>query len=134
MSFIVPSVMSLPRSDSDESILSVLTCASDEYQSFYANEALLTEALSDDALPNIIRPNLGANSTRLRAADNRYHLDDLLYAILGHAQQPSGECYVAICLHIAHQRREDGIVDAAKAWRGSLPLPGLFGCLSLYVY
>ena len=111
--------MSLPRSDSADSILSALTCASEEYQRLYMNEALLTKALSDDALLNIIRP----NSTRLRAADKRCRLDDLLSAMLIHAPQPSGERYVAICIHIAHQKGEDGIVNAAKAWLNNLLLP-----------
>ena len=123
MSDIVPSTgMSLPRSDSAESIISVLTCASEEYQSFYTNEALQTKALSDDALLNIIRP----NSTRLRAADKRCRLDDLLSAMLIHAPQQSGERYVAICIHIAHQKGEDGIVNAAKAWLDNLLLPSTF--------
>ena len=95
--------MSLPRSDSTESILSVLTCASEEYQSFYGNEGRLTKALSDDALLNIIIP----NSARLRAADKRHRFDDLLSTMLKHAPHPSGERYIAICLHIAQQRGEE---------------------------
>ena len=52
-------------SDSFESICTVLTRASEEYEDFFAKEELLTEVLSDDALHNIIRP----NSERLRVAD-----------------------------------------------------------------
>ncbi|KAF8464939.1 hypothetical protein DFH94DRAFT_784376 [Russula ochroleuca] len=111
----------LPRSDSAESIVSVLTCASDEFQNFYDNESLNTEILSDEALRNIIRP----NSASLRAADNRYRLDDLLSAMLMHAPHPSGKRYVAICLHIAHGKGEDGVVNAAKAWLDNLFLPML---------
>ena len=106
-------------SDSFESICTVLTRASEEYEDFFANEELLTEVLSDDALHNIIRP----NSERLRAADGRYRLDDLLYAMLKHAPHPLGQRYVAICLHIAHQKSEDGVVNAAKAWLDNLLLP-----------
>ncbi|KAN0132173.1 hypothetical protein V8E53_009939 [Lactarius tabidus] len=113
--------MSLPRSDSVESICTVLTCASEEYEDIFAQESLPTEVLSEDALNKIIRP----NSERLRAADGRYRLDDLLYAMLEHAPHPSGKRYVAICLHIAHQKGEDGVVNAAKAWLDNLLLPML---------
>jgi len=121
--------MSLPRSDSAESISSVLTCASNQYQSFYDGE-MLTEVLSDEALRNIIRP----NSARLREADRRYRLDDLLSAMLEHAPHPLGQRYVAICLHIAHQKGEDGVVNAAKAWLDNLLLPSPFLYLYLYIY
>ena len=73
-------------SDSFESICTVLTRASEEYEDFFAKEELLTEVLSDDALHNIICP----NSERLRVADGRYRLDDLLYAMLKHAPHPLG--------------------------------------------
>ena len=106
-------------SDSFESICTVLTCASEEYEDFFAKEELLTEVLSDDTLHNIIRP----NSERLRAADGRYRLDDLLYAMLKHVPHPLGRRYVAICLHIAHQKGEDSVVNAAKAWLDNLLLP-----------
>ncbi|KAF8256992.1 hypothetical protein EI94DRAFT_127631 [Lactarius quietus] len=113
--------MSLPRSDSVESICTVLTCASEEYDDLFAKQSLSTEVLSDDALRNIIRP----NSERLRAADCRYRLDDFLNAILMHAPHPLGRRYVAICLHIAHEKGEDGVVNAAKAWLDNLLLPML---------
>jgi hypothetical protein len=122
--------MSLPRSDSVESICTVLTCASEEYEDIFAQESLTTEVLSEDALNKIIRP----NSERLRAADGRYRLDDLLYAMLEHAPHPSGKRYVAICLHIAHQKGEDGVVNAAKAWLDNLLLPSSLIHVSLYVY
>jgi hypothetical protein len=121
--------MSLPCSDSFESICTILTCASEEYEAFFAQEALLTEVLSDDVLHNIIRP----NSERLRA-DGRYRLDDLLYAMMKHAPHPLGRRYVAICLHIAHQRGEDGVVNAARLWLDKLLLPSPFVYLSIYVY
>jgi hypothetical protein len=122
--------MSLPRSDSAELIDTVLTCTSQEFQDFYDNKSIDTEILSDDVLRNIIRP----NSASLRAADNRYRLDDLLSAMLMHAPHPSGKRYVAICLHIAHRKGEDGLVNAAKAWLDNLLLPSPLVYLSLYVY
>jgi hypothetical protein len=121
--------MSLSCSDPVESICTVLTCASEEYEDLFAKEGLLTEVVSGDALHNIIRP----NSERLRAADGRYRLDDLLYAMLKHAPHPLGRRYVAICLHIAHQKGEDGVVNAAKAWLDNLLLPSPLVYLSIYV-
>src|SRR6266702_1724222 len=122
--------MSLSRSDSAELTCTVLTRTSEEFQELYDNERLLTEVLSDKALRNIIGP----NSARLREADRRYRLDDLLSAMLEHAPHPLGRRYVAVSLHVAHQKSEDGVVNAAKAWLDNLLLPSPFACLSLYVY
>ena len=119
--------MSLPRSDSVESICTILTCASEEYDDVFAQENLPTEVLYEDALNKIIRP----NSEKLRAADGRYRLDDLLYAMLQHAPHSSGRRYVAICLHIAYQKGEDDVVNAAKAWLDNLLLPSSLFHLSL---
>ncbi|KAH9026718.1 hypothetical protein EDB83DRAFT_1926692 [Lactarius deliciosus] len=110
--------MSLAHSDFTESTCTVLTCTSQEFQSFYDNESLLTDDLSDDALRNIIGP----NRTRLREAETRYRLDDLLSAMLEHAPHPLGRRYVAVSLHVA---REDGVVNAAKSWMDNLLLPML---------
>ncbi|KAH8995216.1 hypothetical protein EDB86DRAFT_2829534 [Lactarius hatsudake] len=110
--------MSLLCSDST---YTVLTCTSQEFQSFYDNESLLTDDLSDDALRNIIGP----NSARLREAETRYRLDDLLSAMLEHAPHPLGRRYVAVSLHVARQKGEDGVVNAAKAWLDDLLLPML---------
>ncbi|KAH9011480.1 hypothetical protein EDB85DRAFT_1117299 [Lactarius pseudohatsudake] len=107
--------MSLPHSDSAES-----TCTpSQEFQHLYDNERLLTGDLSDEALRSIIGP----NRTRLREAETRYRLDDLLSAMLEHAPHPLGRRYVAVSLHVA--AREDGVVNAAKAWLDNLLLPML---------
>ncbi len=108
--------MSLPRSE--------------DYEKLYSNEGLLTEELSDDVLGNVIRP----NSAMLHAADGRYHLDKLLSGMLEHAPHPSGRRYVAVRLHIAHQKGEDGVLNAAKAWLDNLLLPSPFVYISLYVY
>ncbi|KAH9012724.1 hypothetical protein EDB85DRAFT_1900150 [Lactarius pseudohatsudake] len=113
--------MSLLCSDSAESTYTVLTCTSQEFQSFYDNESLLTDDLSDDALRNIIGP----NSARLRKAETRYRLDDLLSAMLEHAPHPLGRRYVAVSLHVARQMGEDGVVNTAKAWLDDLLLPVL---------
>jgi hypothetical protein len=113
--------MSLPRSDSPESISTILTCRSEEYQECFSNESLLTEDLSDDALYNIIP----LNTARLLGAKKNYRLDKLLYTMVKDAPHPSGQRYIAVCLHIAHQKGEDGVVNAAKAWLDHLLLPML---------
>jgi hypothetical protein len=118
--------MPLSYSDSAESTCTVLTCTSLNFRDFFQNERLLTEALSDDVLVSTIRP----NRARLRAADPKYRLDDLLIAMLKHAPHPLGKRYVAVCLHIAHRKGVDGVVDAARAWLHNLILPSLFSCLS----
>ena len=120
--------MFLPRSDSAESTCTVLTCTSEGYQDFY-EKRFLTEVLSNDAERNIIGP----NSARLQA-EPRYRLDKLLYAMLKHAPHPLGKRYVAVCLHVAHQKGEDGVVDAAKAWLDNLFLPSPFSYLPLCIY
>jgi hypothetical protein len=114
--------MSLPRT--------VLTVTSDDYEDFYRNENFRTEVLADDALRNVIRP----NCARLRAADGRYRLDDLLTGMLEHAPHPLGQRYVALSLLVAHQEGEDGVVDAAKTWLDGLLLPSVFVYLYLFVY
>jgi lipopolysaccharide biosynthesis protein len=111
--------MSLPRLDSLESIRAVLTCTSEKFQVFYENDNLNTGALVQDALKNIIGP----NTEKLREADKRYRLHDLLSAMLLHAPKPLGQRYVAVCLHIVHQQGEDGVVNAAKVWLDHLFLP-----------
>ena len=126
----VTSIMSLPRSDSAESICTILTCASEEYRVLLAKDNFLTEGLSHDALNSIIRP----NREKLRAADSRYRLDDLLDAMLKYAPHPKGRRYVAVCLHVAHQKGEEGVVNAAKVWLDNLLLPSPFVRCSLYVY
>jgi hypothetical protein len=122
--------MNIPRTDSDESTCTILTCTSEGFEDFFNNERLVTEVLSDDVRRNVIHP----NRARLRAAESRYRLDDLLYAMLEHAPDRLGQRYVAVSLHVAHQKGVDGIVDAAKAWLENLLLPSPFIYLSLYVY
>ena len=85
-----------------------MRCTSEEYEDSYDNKTFLTEVLVEDVLRNVIRP----NSARLREADRRYRLDDLLSSMLKDALHPLG---IAVCLHIAHQKGEDGVVNAARA-------------------
>ena len=122
--------MSLTCSDSLESIRTVLTCTSEEFWDVYDDANIETGTLVQDALDHIIGPNI----EKLRAADKRYRLDGLLSAMLLHAPEPSGQRYVAICLHIAHGKGEDGIVSAAKAWLDYLFLPSPSSFLSSLQY
>ena len=122
--------MSLTCSDSLESIRTVLTCTSEEFRDVYDDANIETGTLVQDALDHIIGPNI----EKLRAADKRYRLDNLLSAMLLHAPEPSGQRYVAICLHIAHGKGEDGIFNAAKAWLDHLLLPSPSSFLSLLQY
>jgi hypothetical protein len=107
-----------------------LTCTSEEFKNLYDNETLRTEGLVEDVLRNVIRP----NSARLREADRRYCLDDLLSAMLTDAPHPLGQRYVAVCLRIAHQQGKDGVVNAARAWLDNLFLPSPFIYPFLYIY
>jgi hypothetical protein len=111
--------MSLPSSDSAESILAVLIGTSEEFSDFYDDERLVTEVLVHEALENV----LGPKRERLCEADKRYRLHDLLSAMLLHAPNPLGQRYVAVCLHIADEKGEDGVVNAAKVWLDNLFLP-----------
>jgi hypothetical protein len=119
--------MSLPGPDSAESIRAVLMGTSEEFKDFYDNEQLVTEVLVHEVLDNII----SLNKEKLREVDNRYCLHDLLSAMLLHAPHPLGQRYVAVCLRIAHQKGEDGVVNAAKVWLHDLFLPSLSLFLSL---
>jgi hypothetical protein len=117
--------MSLP-----DSVESVLTLTYEDYEDFYPNETLRSEVLAGDVLRNIIHP----NCARLRAADNRYRLDDLLIALLNHAPHPLGQRYIALSLLVAHQEGEDGVVRAARAWLDGLLLPSVFIYFYLFVH
>ena len=124
-------IMSLPRSDSIESLCTVLTCASEEFRKLYDDSTLPTNVLCNEA-----RYVINLSSPKLRTADQRYRLCDLLNAMLQDAPCPSGRRYVAVCLQIAQQKGEDGVVNAAKAWLDYLLLPGAskFVFLSPYIY
>ncbi|KAI9455254.1 hypothetical protein BJY52DRAFT_1387270 [Lactarius psammicola] len=105
--------MSLPCSDSAESIWSVLSCASDDYQIFYDNE-LLTEVLSDEALRNII----GRNNARLREADKAHlwpnsHYRDNCAHIKSASQ--NGQC----ALRVKVALRERNYCAITKAFGGA---------------
>jgi len=105
--------------ESDESTGSILSCTSDQFSEFYdANYS--TDILSKDAAKIINK-----NRQRLQAADTRYRLDVLLSAMLEHAPHPLGKRYIAVALHIAHDKGGDMVVAAAKAWMDNLFLPML---------
>ncbi|KIM47112.1 hypothetical protein M413DRAFT_422839 [Hebeloma cylindrosporum] len=104
-----------------ETICTTLKCTPDEFWSIYNNNDLATDALSDEILTNVI----GAKHERLRAADRRCRLDDLVSGMIIHAPHPLGLRYVAVCLRIAHQKGEDTVFRLANAWMEQLFLPML---------
>ena len=108
------------ESDSDSSS-SILT-NSEKYQTLYGNKRLLTEDLSNQALHDVILPNV----IMLCEADEQYHLDGLLRGMLKCAPHPLGERYVAVSLLIAQQMGKDAIVRVAKEWLNHLVIPSQF--------
>lgn len=111
--------MSHRRTPSVESTCTILSCTSDQFLEFHAGYS--TSVLAEDAAKIIAK-----NCQRLRAANKRYRLDDFLSAMLVHAPHPPGQRYVAVALHIAHEKGEDAVVDVAKAWMDNLFLPSKF--------
>jgi hypothetical protein len=63
-----------------ESTCTILGCTSEEFWSIYENDKLAIHVLSDDVLTNVI----GTNHERLRVADRRCRLDDLLSGMIIH--------------------------------------------------
>ncbi|KAJ7799921.1 hypothetical protein B0H14DRAFT_2901689 [Mycena olivaceomarginata] len=113
--------MSHRRTDSAGSTCTVLTCTSDEFWDLYDNDNLSTVELARDVLNNAVHP----RRTRLRQSDTRFRLDDLLVGMLQQAPDPCGQRYVAVALHIAHEKGTDAVIDVAKAWLDYLFLPML---------
>lgn len=105
-----------------ESTCTILRCTSEDFWSIYESDKLATDVLSHDILTNVI----GANRERLRAAERRYRLDDLLSGMIIHAPHPLGQRYVAVSLHIAHQKGEEAVIHLANAWMEQLFLPSQF--------
>ena len=113
--------MSHSRVNSACSILSILSCSSDEFSYFY-DGPYATDALIDDAKEVIWH-----NQTLLQeASEDRYRLDELLLGMLDHAPDLSGQRYVAIVLHIANKKGVAAVTDAAKAWLDYLFFPSQF--------
>ncbi|KAF8870626.1 hypothetical protein BD779DRAFT_1680936 [Infundibulicybe gibba] len=111
--------MSSQCTPSVDSIPSVPIFASAEFLSMYNNDSISTDALSDKALIDIIKP----NGDFLRAADPRYQLDDFLSALLTYAPHQLGKRYVTVALHTAYDKGIAAVVDVAKLWMDHLFLP-----------
>ncbi|KAF8870627.1 hypothetical protein BD779DRAFT_1579271, partial [Infundibulicybe gibba] len=90
------------------SIVPIFTSA--EFSSIYNNNDLSTDILSDKALTTIVRP----NSEFPRAADPRYRLDDFLAALLTHAPHQLGKRYIAVALHVAHDKGVTAVANVAQ--------------------
>lgn len=123
--------MSLSRTlfvASIESTCTIITCTSEDFLQLYDNKTLSTDVLAEEVEANVIRP----NAEDLRAASQQYYLDELLSTMLTNAPHPCGKRYVAITLHIAHNKGE--VINAAKAWMDYLFLPSEFFNLALYTH
>jgi len=113
--------MSHRRVNSAGSVLTILSCSSEEFIDFF-DGPYATDALIDDA-KEVISHNL---TLLQEASEDRYRLDELLLGMLDHAPDPSGQRYVAIVLHIANKKGIDAVTDAAKAWLDHLFFPSQF--------
>ena len=83
-----------------------------QFRDFYGNENLPSD-LSDDVATNL--------TDRLHS---RYHLDELLSAMLKHVPDLRGQRYVTVTLHIANGKGEDpAVANVATTY---LFLPGQF--------
>ncbi|KIM40633.1 hypothetical protein M413DRAFT_446058 [Hebeloma cylindrosporum] len=102
-----------------ESTCATLGCRSEEFWSIYDSDKLAADVLSNEILTNVI----AANHERLRVAEHRYRLDDLLTGMVIHAPHPLGQRYAAVSLHIAHEKGEDTVINLATAWMEQLFLP-----------
>ena len=109
--------MSYKRKRSVESILSILQCTSKEYLDRF-DAPIQTEYLCAEAHKaiEIHRP-------ALRNASQKYHLGDLLTAMLDCAISSDGKRYVAIAIIIAHTKGSEAVVNIAKAWMEHLFFP-----------
>jgi hypothetical protein len=105
-----------------ESTCTILSCKPEDFWSIYENDKVATDVLSNDILHNVI----GTNYERLRVANRRCRLDDLLSSMVIHAPHPLGQRYVAVSLHIARQKGEDAVINLAKAWMEQLFLPSQY--------
>jgi hypothetical protein len=107
------------RSSSVESTCALLSCTSEIWSDIYDNRKLNTDVLANDVL--------GRDREKLKAASHGlYRLDKLLDAMLEHALSDDGKRYVAVALHIAHNKGGDAVVNLAQAWMDHLFLPSKF--------
>jgi len=119
--------MSHKRLNSANSILSILSCSSKEFNEFYDN-GYATDTLVEDARKIICQ-----NQVLLQQiSQDRYRIDELLLGMLDDAPDPSGQRYVAIVLHIASGKGSEAVIDAAKAWFDHLFLPSQSDPFSAY--
>ena len=112
------STMVHQRTSSVNSICSVLTCRSADYEDWFENTDVSTDDLVADAQA-IVAQHRGS----LHDAEKNYYLDRLLSGMLEHAPDGLGKRYVAIALHIAKGKGEAGVIDVGKAWLEHLFLP-----------
>ncbi|KAJ7622994.1 hypothetical protein B0H17DRAFT_1112146 [Mycena rosella] len=117
--------MSHTHNLSISSFCSTLSINSDDFLEVFENDHYDNDELVSEAhgIVNKHRRSL------IQAAPkgSKYHLDKLLDAMLDHAPTPLGARYVAVALHVAATKDDNGssVVGAAKAWLDQLVLPML---------
>ena len=116
--------MSRKRKRSVESVLSILSCTYEEY------EDLFCCSISTDSLCLDAHKLIETHRPALRKASEKYHLDDLLTAMLDCAISSEGKRHVAVVAHIAHTKGREAVVNIAKAWMEHLFFPSEFNLLS----
>lgn len=120
--------MSHKRVDSASTILTILSCSSNEFSEFY-DGPYATHLLVEDAKRIIHR-----NQAILKEANqDRYRLDELLLGMLEHAPDPSGQRYVAVVLHIANTKGTGAVTEAAKAWLDYLFFPSPYQTCCIFI-
>jgi hypothetical protein len=118
--------MSHSRNLSISSFCSTLSINPDEFLDFFDNDNYNTGVLVTEAhgIVEKHRPRL-IMAAPPGPGSKRYRLDKLLDAMLSYAPNPLGARYVAVALHVAATKNDEGqsIVMAAKAWLDQFVLP-----------
>ncbi|KAJ6530738.1 hypothetical protein B0H19DRAFT_1191955 [Mycena capillaripes] len=120
--------MSHSRNLSISSFCSTLSINPDEFLDFFDNDNYNTGVLVTEAhgIVEKHRPRL-IMAAPPGPGSKRYRLDKLLDAMLSYAPNPLGARYVAVALHVAATKNDEGqsIVMTAKAWLDQFVLPML---------
>lgn len=104
--------MSHARSQSVDSICNVLTCTSHDFDNFYKG-GFSTDLLAEESLNNTIN---GKFHQELKTASVKCRLDKLLEGMVKYAPDPAGRRYVAVAIHVAHEKGAEAVVNLANAW------------------
>ncbi|KAJ6511282.1 hypothetical protein C8R47DRAFT_1094439 [Mycena vitilis] len=99
---------------------SLLSCSSAEFEEFFENDNLHTDVLVDDCLTYIQQ-----HENELRAANKKYHLDEVLRGMVKWGPSDAGRRYAAVVIHVASHHGLESVVSAAQSWVDNLLLPVL---------